>query len=62
MRLVEFSRDDLRERHATIRELTSQVQELQERMNFMNGCTALPVAQRCNYSLLHMSLKGDHEH
>ena len=34
MRTDEFSRNELRERHATFQELTSQVQELQERMNF----------------------------
>ena len=34
MRTDEFSRNELRESHATIQELTSQVQELQERMIF----------------------------
>ena len=37
MRMDNFSRDELRESHATIQELTSQVQELQERMYYMNG-------------------------
>ena len=32
----EFSKNELRDSHATIQELTSQVQELQERMNNMN--------------------------
>ena len=34
MRMDEFSRNELRESHATIQELTSQVQELQETMNY----------------------------
>ena len=36
MRIDEFSRDALRGSHATIHELTSQTQELQERTKFMN--------------------------
>ena len=36
MRTDEFSRHDLREGHATIQRLTSQTQELQERVNYMN--------------------------
>ena len=36
MRIDEVSRHELRESHATIQELTSQMQELQERMNYMN--------------------------
>ena len=36
MRIDEFSRHELRENHAIIQELTSQMQELQERMNYMN--------------------------
>ena len=36
VRTEEFSKDELRERHATIQELTPQIQELQERMNSMN--------------------------
>ena len=36
MRIDEFSRNELRESHATIQELTSQIQELQERMINMN--------------------------
>ena len=36
MRIDEFSRHGLRESHAAIQELTSQIQQLQERMNDMN--------------------------
>ena len=36
MRIDEFSRNELREIHATFQDLTSQIQELQERMNYMN--------------------------
>ena len=36
MRIDDFSRNELRESHATIHKLTSQIQELQEGMNFMN--------------------------
>ena len=36
MRTDEFSRNELRESHATKEELTSQTQEFQERMNYMN--------------------------
>ena len=36
MRVDEFSVQKLRESHATIQELTSQIQELQERVNFLN--------------------------
>ena len=36
MRIDEFSRNELRKSHATIQELTSQVQKLQERVNCMN--------------------------
>ena len=36
MRIDDFSRNELRESHATMQELTSQIRELQERMNFMN--------------------------
>ena len=36
MRIDEFSRNELRESQATIHELTSQMQELQERINYMN--------------------------
>ena len=36
MRIDEFSRNELGEGHATIQEFTSQIQELQERMNYMN--------------------------
>ena len=36
MRIDEFSRKEQRESHAIVQELTSQVQEVQERMNYMN--------------------------
>ena len=36
VRIDEFSRDELRESQATFQELTSQIQELQERVNFAN--------------------------
>ena len=36
LRKGEFSRQELRERQATIHELASQMQQLQERVNFMN--------------------------
>ena len=36
MRIDEFSRHELSESHATAKELTSQIQELQERMNLMS--------------------------
>ena len=36
MRIDEFSRNELRESHATIRELTSQIQELQARMIYIH--------------------------
>ena len=36
MRVDEFSMQKFRESHATIQELTSQIQELQERVNCMN--------------------------
>ena len=36
MRIDEFSRCELRESHATLQGLTSQMQELQERVNYMN--------------------------
>ena len=36
MRIDEFSKNELRDSHATTQELTSQIQELQERINHMN--------------------------
>ena len=36
MRIDEFSRQELRQSQATFHELTSQIQELQERVNLMN--------------------------
>ena len=51
----EFSRNELRERHATIQELTSQVQELQERMKFMNDSKEFQdVESICNGKLSHV--------
>ena len=35
MRIDEFSRNELTDAHATIQEVTSQIQELQERMNYI---------------------------
>ena len=39
MRIDEFSRNELRESHATMQELTSQVQEFEEKVNFLNDST-----------------------
>ena len=39
MQIDEFSRNEWRESHASIQELTSQLQELQERMNQMSDST-----------------------
>ena len=36
MRIAEFSSYELRESHAAVQELTSQIQELQERINYTN--------------------------
>ena len=36
LRIDEFSVQKLRESHETIQRLTSQVQEFQERMNYLN--------------------------
>ena len=36
MQINEFSRNEMRASHATLQELTSQIQELQERMNVLN--------------------------
>ena len=36
MRIDEFSSNELRESQATFNELTSQIQELEERVNLMN--------------------------
>ena len=36
MGIDESSRNELRESHATMQELTSQIQELQEKVNFVN--------------------------
>ena len=39
MRIDEFSKNELRESHAAIQELTSQIQDLRERMNKTNDST-----------------------
>ena len=39
MRIDEFSKNELRESHAAIQELTSQIQEVQERMDKLNDST-----------------------
>ena len=36
MRIDELSRNEMRESHDTVQRLTSQIQELQERVNCMN--------------------------
>ena len=46
MRIDDFSRNELRESHATIQELTSQIQELQERMHYMNGSKSFKMWNR----------------
>ena len=42
LRVDEFSIEKLRESHDTIKRLTSQVQELQERMNYLNAAGEAP--------------------
>ena len=37
MRIHEFTRNDLRKSRATLQELPSQIQEMQDRMNYMNN-------------------------
>ena len=55
MRIDEFSRDELRESHATIQELTSQIQELQERMNYMSDSREFQdVESICSGNLCHV--------
>ena len=41
MRIDDFSRNEVREGHGTIQELASQIQELQERMNYVNDSREL---------------------
>ena len=55
MRIDEFSRNELRESHATIQELTSQIQGLQERMNCMNDSREFQdVESICSGKLSHV--------
>ena len=55
MRIDEFSRDELRERHATIQDRTSQIQELQERMNYMSDSREFQdVESICSGNLCHV--------
>ena len=55
MRSDEFSRNELRESHVTIHELTSQIQELQERMNYMNDSREFEDAESiCSGKLSHV--------
>ena len=55
MRTDEFSRNELIESHAATQELTSQVQELQERMNYMNDSTQFQdIESICSGKLSHV--------
>ena len=55
MRVDEFCLQKLRESHATIQELTSQIQELQERMNYMNDSRDFyDIVSICNGKLSHI--------
>ena len=55
LRTDEFSRNELGESHATTQELTSQVQELQERMNYMNDSTEFQdIESICSGKLSHV--------
>ena len=55
MRFDEFSWNDLRESHATVQELTSQIQELQDRMNYMNDSSKIQDAESiCTGKLSHV--------
>ena len=55
MRIDEFSRHELTESHAAIHELTSQIQELQERMNHMKDSRELQdVESTCSGKLSHV--------
>ena len=57
MRIDEFSRQEFRESHATIHVLTSQIQELQERVNFMNDSREFQdVESACSQSTQHRHL------
>ena len=55
MRIVQFSRHELRESQAAIQELTTQIQELQERVNFVNGSREFQdVESICSGKLSHV--------
>ena len=55
MRIDEFSRHELRESEATFQELTSQKQELQDRVNFMNDSREFQdVESICSGKLSHV--------
>ena len=55
MRIDEFSRNELRKSHATIQELTSQTQDLQSRMNYMNDSTEFQdIESICSGKLAHV--------
>ena len=55
MRIDEISRNELRDSHATIQELTSQIQELQEQINHMNDSREFQdVESICSGKLSHV--------
>ena len=55
MRIDEFSRHELIESHATIQELSSQIQELRERMNYLNDSREFQdVESMCSGKLSHV--------
>ena len=55
MRIDEFSRNGLRESHATIQELISQIQELQERVNHLDDSREFQdVESICSGKLSHV--------
>ena len=58
LRIDEFSRNELRESHAATQELTSQIQELQERMNYMNDSREFQDTDSvCDGKLSHVASK-----
>ena len=55
MRIDEFSRNELRESHATIQKLTSKIQELQERIHLVNDSGEFQdVESKCSGKLSHV--------
>ena len=55
MRIDDFSRNALRESHASIQELTSQIQEFKERMNYMSDSREFQdVESICSGNLCHV--------